>query len=117
MTPTPFNTATWTASVTKSPTMTPTPVSTVVAYPNPCTGPGPVWIKLPLTGVTSVEITLYTTAFRKIQDRHFGQVEPGMDLPLNIEDKWGTPLANGLYYIYVVLPQGKHWVSKLMILR
>jgi len=46
----------------------------------------------------------------------FDQVQPGQDLPVPLTDKWGHPLASGLYYL-LVDAGGKHWHIKLLITR
>jgi subtilase family serine protease len=120
--PTPVYTATSTATSTSSvqatPSHTPTPSigKTPVVYPNPVTGPVPVHLLVPLTSTSNVTVKIYTTAFRLVQEETFQQVSPGEVLTLTLTDKFGNPLADGLYYV-VIEAQGKKWITKLLILR
>jgi hypothetical protein len=132
---TPVNTATSTSlnSFTATPTVTPKTISTVTAtpsstskpsivqtpvlYPNPVMGPGgQTHLQVPLTFVSNVRVEIFTTAFRLVQEETFQQVSPGEVIILTLTDKFGNPLANGLYYV-VIEAQGKKWVTKLLILR
>lgn len=89
---------------------------TPVVYPNPITGPGPVHLQVPLTSTSTVTVKIFTLAFREIQEETFPEVSPGEAITLNLTDKFGNPLANGLYYV-VVQAQGNRWVTKLMVIR
>jgi hypothetical protein len=88
-----------------------------VVFPNPVTGPGPVKIHVPgLTVPSDVRVQVFTSAFRKIQEQEYSQVPVGMSVPLSLLDKWGAPLANGIYYVRVKTPAG--WsTAKLLIIR
>jgi hypothetical protein len=55
-------------------------------------------------------------SFRKVKAETFQQVSPGEVLALDLTDRWGNPLANGLYYV-VIEAQGKKWIIKLLVLR
>ena len=87
-------------------------------YPNPVKGPGPVTIQISLTApAAEVDIQIFTTAFRKINEIQLAQVPAGVtNYSYNLQDRWGRPLANGLYYV-VVTVDGKRTVSKLLILK
>jgi hypothetical protein len=87
-----------------------------VIYPNPATGPGPVFLSVPLTAAADVQATLYSSAFRRLNSFSWTNVTPGTPLPIPLTDRLGNPLANGVYYL-VVTAQGKRWIVKLMILR
>jgi hypothetical protein len=91
---------------------------TVLVFPNPATGPGPVTLQLSLAvPAQKVEILVYTAAFRRVNEIFMGNVAQGTtDVPLPLTDKWGRPLANGLYYVVVRTPQGRFTV-KLLVLR
>lgn len=117
-TPTPSFTASATASSTKTPTASFTPSSkgTPVVYPNPISGPGPVYLKVPLVSTGDVEVTIYTPAFRKVNYLEFRNVQPGSSVQIPLENQWGDPLADGLYYLRVTA-SGKSWIVKLLVLR
>jgi hypothetical protein len=111
-TPTPSDTPTQTATATQTPWVG----STVVVYPNPVSG-GPVNVMPPAySGTADVEVQIFTTAFRKVQDKTFASVPSGTAVALELTDTWGTPLADGLYYV-VVKVEGRRSVAKLLILR
>jgi hypothetical protein len=61
-------------------------------------------------------VQIFTTAFRLVQTETFQLVPPGEAITLTLTDKFGNPLADGLYYV-VIEAQGKRWVTKLLILR
>jgi hypothetical protein len=114
---TPTATGTFTALATTS--YTPTPSATFfptpVLYPNPVYEGDQVQIQPPLTASTDVRVEIFTIAFRKVQDEIFHQTAVGAILPIQLTDKWNSPLANGLYYLAVSTPRGK-WTMKLLIL-
>ena len=131
----PYNSATITianATLTPSPTptssatFTPTPSATkIVIYPNPADGTKPVNIHIPgLNSIADVKVEIFTTAFRKVQEKPYSQQPVGVDVSIILADKWGTPLASGLYYVVVVtIPQpgsgqsSNRLIGKLLILR
>jgi hypothetical protein len=64
-----------------------------------------------------VQILLYTTAFRRVNEITLPGVPAGTsNLSLPLTDRKGNPLANGLYYVVVRSPQGR-FILKLLILR
>ena len=67
-------------------------------------------------GVENIEVEIFTSAFRKIQDETFYGVSAGSPLTVELTDRWGKPLANGLYYVAVVI-DGKRSIAKLLIIR
>jgi hypothetical protein len=88
-----------------------------VLFPNPATGPGPVTLQVSLSSPGQVQITVFTTAFRKVNTITLSNVPAGTtDVVLPLTDQEGTPLANGLYYVVVRTSQGR-FTTKLMILR
>ncbi|HJT23817.1 MAG TPA: hypothetical protein VJ873_04535, partial [bacterium] len=131
-TPTLFPTATGTATSTDSATptstgsptasATPTPIvsgtgTVAILYPNPDMGPGPVTLLMALSSSGEVRAKVFTTAFRKVAEAFFPQVPSGtVKLQLNLTDKSGVPLAEGLYYVSVEGP-GQKQILKLLLLR
>jgi arabinan endo-1,5-alpha-L-arabinosidase len=116
-TSTPLATGTSTTAHTATPTSTPTGTGGVVLFPNPATGPGPVTLQVTLSSAGQVQISVFTTAFRKVNTMTLSNVPAGTtDVALPLTDQQGTPLANGLYYVVVRTPQGR-FITKLMILR
>jgi hypothetical protein len=135
-TPTPTDTLTPTASATPTFTNTGTITLTATAteqpgndkpviYPNPSDGTQPVNIHIPgRTGTSDVTVQIFTVAFRLVQHQVFEQVPLGTDIHVELKDKWGHPLASGLYYV-VVNAEGnpsinsghERMVGKLMIIR
>jgi len=85
-----------------------------MAYPNPANGTQLVTVHVPLTAVSEVKVKVFTTAFRKVLEMDIPN--SGTDIPLRLNDQWGIPLANGLYYI-VVFVDGNRYVTKLLILK
>jgi len=66
---------------------------------------------------SKVKIVVFTTAFRKVQSIERDQVPIGvLSVALELKDKWGAPLANGIYYVVVTTQQGRS-VGKLLIFR
>lgn len=106
-------TVTWTASPTTTPQSA---VTQVVLYPNPADGNGPIYIALPITQPSEVKIQVFTTAFRKVQEKNYPSQPVGVPIQLELLDQSGAPLANGLYYVVIQTPVGKT-VEKLLILR
>jgi len=113
---TPFPSFTFTQTPTSTPTVTSTPGTGPVIYPNPISGLGPAHLSVPLTGVSDVKVTLYSSAFRSLNSLSCSNVAPGTVLDIPLTDRNGNPLANGVYYL-VVQAQGKRWIVKLMVLR
>ena len=126
-TSTPLNTTTptvtWTPAVSLTPTLTPSPssdppIGSLLIYPNPITGSGPVSIQFVLgNSVGRVNLKLFTTAFRKVRETFIQNAPAGLvQTQLSMVDDYGKPLANGLYYLLVTVPQG-HVVGKIINLR
>jgi len=88
----------------------------VILYPNPSTG-GPISVHIPgLTGVSNIQVEIFTSAFRKVKSEFFPQVPAGTDVTIQLTDSWGNPLASGLYYVVVITNEGRA-IGKLLILR
>ncbi len=131
------DTVTLTASPTATPSPTPTlsstpiftstltPTSTVAGvvigppYPNPVQGAGPVSIRLRFPTFSTVEWSVFTTAFRKILDVSNPVTGKDATLVWNLEDCWGQPVADGLYYIRVQVdgPVMGTTILKVLVLR
>jgi len=109
-------TPTSTATNAFSATSTPAGNQDVVVYPNPVTGPTVNVLSPAYSGVSNVEVELFTTAFRRVQDEVFSDIHSGTAVKVNLTDEWGHPLADGLYYV-VVIVDGKRSIGKLLVLR
>jgi hypothetical protein len=100
---------------------TPTPVTAVpgtkpVLYPNPANG-DQVKVALPsLASPGEVRVQVFTLAYRKVQDVTLPNVQPGTPVTLDLLDKWGVKLSNGLYYLVVRIGQERQ-VVKLLVAR
>ena len=109
--------ATPTATDTRTPTMSPTPgsptvtpvpgqassaVSTPIAWPNPVSTGDLVQIHFTLgQGAPEITLRLYTVAYRRVVVQEFRRAfAPGTyDLPLDLRDLKGRPLADGCYLL------------------
>ena len=112
----PTSTPTATAQATSTPTLSNPPP--VLVFPNPAQGPGPVTVQFFLPqSFGQVEVKVFTSAFRLVQETLVKNPTAGLNrVPVELEDKWGQPLANGLYYIVAQWPEGRA-VTRLLILR
>lgn len=68
------------------------------------------------SGSEDIKIEIFTLAFRKVQDETFFNVPGGTAIPVELKDRWGKPLANGIYYVMVSM-DGKRYVAKLLVLQ
>ena len=59
------------------------------------------------SGFSDVRIQIYTSAFRRVQDLVIPQVPSGAVVTIKLTDKWGTNLANGIYYLFITTSQGR----------
>jgi hypothetical protein len=128
-TPTPSSTPNFTTTSTA--TATPPAVSTPAIFPNPSNGTQPVTVAVTLNQPSdTLTVQIFTVAFRKVQDNVVSTSSPGVQaslsagtaaktwyVPLSLNDKWGTPLASGLYYVLISNHSGYRSVSKLLLLR
>ena len=96
--------------------MGPCPGSVPILYPNPATTSGTVQLQVPLEKTEDVKVEVYTSAFRKIQQADYPNEPVGKGLALDLSDRWGSRLANGLYYVRVEAG-GQKWVVKLLVVR
>ncbi len=129
------STSTPTNSVTPTSTWTPTPSATPinnkpVIYPNPSDGTQPVTVQVALAQATdTVQLQVFTLAFRSVQDITVTSLSPNVTastvtgvsaktwkIQIPASDKWGSPLASGLYYV-VITANGKKTIGKMLILR
>jgi hypothetical protein len=62
-------------------------------------------------------VRVFTLVFRLVLDEEIPPSPQGSDPTLDLVDNWGTPLANGLYYLAVEPKGGKRSIGKLLILR
>ena len=87
-------------------------------YPNPVKDSGPATIRLSLpVPAAEVDIQIFTMAFRKVNEIRLSQVPAGVtETSLNLVDRWGKALANGLYYVVVTI-DGRRSIVKLLITR
>lgn len=90
----------------------------MVLYPNPARGLDPVKLTMDLKYQSnSVSIKLFTVAFRKINAWDYSKLAMGVyTFSIGQKDQWGTPLANGIYYL-VVDWNGRRDINKLLIIR
>jgi len=94
----------------------PTPLTVVqpVVYPNPATT-STVQLQLPVSNAVNVTVDVYTISFRGVKTTHVPQVG-GNILTIELVDRSGVCLANGLYY-FVIQANGQRWTSKVLVLR
>ncbi len=123
-TPTPTQTPTLTPTWTITPTNTipggnPPPTNRPNLFPSLVRGSGPITLQFLFTNpINTVDIKIYSTAFRLISNQLFTQIPAGANtgLPVYLISKSGAPLANGLYHVLVTI-NGKRYILKLLILR
>ncbi len=116
-------TATFTITPTPTPSITNTPVINTVTfgppYPDPVTGPGPLYIPIQAPTGSTLEVTVFTVAFRKIFDRTTNFPGNNFAFPWYPNDSYGQIVANGVYYVRVqvegIYPATK--IYKVLILR
>jgi len=87
-----------------------------VIYPNPVTGTTVNVLPKAYSGISNVEVEIFTVSFRMVQEETFVNVPSGVAVTVQLTDKWGKPLANGLYYL-VVKTNGGQSVGKLLIIK
>jgi hypothetical protein len=95
----------------------PAPALAVVqpmVYPNPATS-STTTIQLPVTNATNVTVQIFTVSMRQVQTINVPQVI-GNTLTIQLLDKSGISLANGLYY-FVIQANGQKWRNKVLVLR
>jgi hypothetical protein len=117
------HTPTATRTITPTPTMTETPVPTLthyssepVVFPNPLREGTTVVLKGFVNSTSDVKVQLFTVASRSVQEVRCAQLPAGSDIKLEMKDKWGNRLANGLYYVVVKTNQGTV-VKKIVVIR
>jgi hypothetical protein len=116
---TPSNTFTDTPTISPTPTLTPTPAGApfnVILYPNSATGPT-VIMQISLQGLEDVKVKIFTVTGRRVRNTNFYGVPTGVnELQLVLEDDWGCPLANGLYFFQIQAGSDKT-IYKLIVAR
>lgn len=60
---------------------------------------------------------LYTVSDREVGEEDFKNVVPGTSVIVQLKDKGGSPLANGLYYVVVTTSDRNKYILKLLVLR
>lgn len=85
-----------------------------VVYPNPVTS-STANIQLPVTNATDVKVQVFTVAMREVQTTTMPQVL-GNTMTVQLMDKSGISLANGLYY-FIIQANGQKWMNKVLVLR
>jgi len=113
---TPSVTPTYTLPPTLTRTPTPPANTTVIIYPNPVTGPTINVLPPAYEGTQAVRVEIFTLAFRRVVDETFPAVPNGTAVAVELKDRWGRPLAEGVYYV-VVTVDGRRSTGKLLILR
>lgn len=96
---------------------TPTAALTVnspVVYPNPVTS-STASIQLPMANASNVKVQMFTVAMREVQTTVVPQVV-GNTLMVQLTDRTGVSLANGLYY-FIIQANGQKWMNKVLVLR
>jgi len=104
------------ATETPTPSSTPQPAAKAVVYPNPSNG-GPVSVMAAVySGTANVKVQVFTTAFRKVQEKLY-TLQPYGPIQILMQDDWGNPLASGLYYVVISVNGNQRSVTKLLLLR
>lgn len=88
--------------------------------PNPVVGPGPVNVYFRLLSTSrDVRLVVMTTANRKVIDviKHGPFVPRDQSVKLDLIDDWGNPLANGLFYFYVMADGSTRMTGKFVVMR
>jgi len=107
---------TYTSTKTPSFTATPSGNQTPIIYPNPAPG-GTVNLLPPsYSGSLDVRVEIFTAAFRKVRDTTYHDIPAGQPVQVSLTDRFGSPLASGVYYIRVTV-NGHRSIAKLLILR
>jgi len=89
-------------------------VTQPVVYPNPVTS-STTSIQLPVNDATNVKVQIFTVAMRQVQTINIPLVF-GNTLTVQMVDKSGISLADGLYY-FVIQANRQKWTSKVLLLK
>ena len=88
----------------------------MVIYPNPSDGSVPPALIIPVNSATTLKVKIFTAAFRKVWEGDYsGIAPPEYKMTLPLADKWGVPLANGLYYVKVDTNLGFYRIKWLIL--
>ena len=101
---------------TSTSTATPNERRVPVIYPNPAPGGTVNILPQAYAGISNVRVEIFTSAFRKVQDKTFENIPSGQSVSISLTDRWGAPLASGIYYVVVTTSSGRS-ISKLLILK
>ena len=107
---------TFTPTPTSTPTSEPKGKPTPIIYPNPAPGPTVNILPPPYSGFSDVNVKIFTVAFRKVKEQNYSNIPSGQAVPLELTDRWGTPLASGMYYVMVNTNGGRSF-GKLLVQR
>jgi hypothetical protein len=88
----------------------------ILIYPNPVTGSSVNVLPPAYSDNRDVRIEIFTLSFRKVLGETFPNIPPGTAVKVTLDDQWGRPLADGLYYVVVTI-EGKRYIGKLLVLR
>lgn len=89
----------------------------VVVAPNPADGTQPVSVIVPMTmSASDVKVQVFTTAFRKVQEKTYPSLPADRKVEVRLVDDWNKPLASGIYYVVIHTSKGRS-VGKLLLLR
>jgi hypothetical protein len=76
-----------------------------------------VQIVLPSYGAAgNIRVRLFTLAARKVLDKVFYNIPSGRSVNMTLMEAGGSPLANGLYCVWVNTPGGNYH-TLVMVLR
>lgn len=79
-------------------------------------GNDPVYVHVSIQSTSDVKVEVFTLAFRKVVSLASLKLNPGQDIPLPLQDRWGGNLADGIYYVVATVNR-KREVGKLLILK
>jgi hypothetical protein len=82
-------------------------------YPNPVIINDSVSIDVQATGKTTIEMDVFTVAFRKVA-WNTQYVSNTTTMTWNLRDHWNKPVADGLYYLRVKVMSGRTTVTKVL---
>ena len=101
-----------------NPTAPETGASTPVIDPNPADGSVPIYIRIPnRTSTSNIKIQITTLPpYRELSVQQFVQVPIGVDIRMDLRDRWGKPIPTGLYYVWVTV-DGKESMTLLYVKR
>ena len=86
-------------------------------YPNP-SGGEPVIVEMALQGMSEVEWSVFTTAYRKVRSERSSS-RGNQRIIWDLTDSKGKPVASGVYYLRILVtgPRNMEVLRKVMVLR